>query len=395
LSTPGRFALVTETYPPEINGVALTLGRFANGLNARGFEISVVRPRQHGDGAAEEQAMAVAGLPLPGYRGLRFGLPAGAMLRARWVERRPDAVYVATEGPLGLSAVGAANALGIGVVSGFHRNFHRYVEHYGARWLQRPVGAYLRCFHNQTAATLVASEDLRRLLHAAGFRNLQVLGRGVDTVLFTPARRSPVLRAAWGATDDDLVVAYIGRLAGEKNIALAVDAYRAMQSVRPALRFVLVGDGPARESLQRAHPDLIFPGPCTGAELAAHYASADVFLFPSTTETFGNVTLEAMASGLGLVAYDYAAAHQHVTHTESGLLAPYGHRLAFIANAVRLACSPALLERIRRAARDAVMPVGWPQVVERFEALLMEATSPPRPAARTFCVLHEDRVGTA
>src|SRR5262249_38911436 len=320
------------------------------------------------------------GLPLPGYRALRFGLPTGARLRATWQASRPDAVYVATEGPLGLSALRTANALGLAVVSGFHTNFDRYVEHYGARWLRRPVHAYLRRFHNLTATTLVGSEDLCARLHAARFRNVEVLGRGVDSVRFSPARRSAALRAQWGADDDHLVVAYVGRLAEEKNVDLAVDAYRAMQSVRARMRFVVVGEGPAQPRLRQAHPDLVFCGFRTGDELGAHYASADIFLFPSDTETFGSVTLEAMASGLGVVAYDYAAAREHVTHAEDGLLVPYRDARAFVANAVRLACDPALLARIRCAARQTALPLDWGCVVERFERVLMRATA-VRPTA--------------
>ena len=376
-------AIVSETYPPEINGVSLTLARLAHGLRARGHRVSLVHPRRPGD-TADAQTILTAGLPIPGYRGLRFGLAAGGTLRAAWAANRPDVVYVATEGPLGFSAVRAAHALGIAVVSGFHTNFDRYVKHYGARWLRRPAVAYLRRFHNRTAATLVASSDLRAALRATGFHNLELLGRGVDSALFTPERRSAALRAAWGVTDDDVVVACIGRIAPEKNVDLAVDAYRAMQSVHRSLRFVAVGDGPARERLARAHPDLIFRGVRTGEDLGAHYASADVFLFPSDTETFGTVTLEAMASGLGVIAYDYAAAREHITHGQNGLLVPYRDARAFVANAVRLVCSPPLLGRLRTAARHAALPLDWARVVERFESVLMSVIAEPHPAPRVL-----------
>lgn len=379
--TAAHIALVTETYPPEINGVALTIARLANGLRARGHIVSLVRPRRRGD-AADAQTTLTAGLALPGYRAVRFGLPARDALRATWASRRPDVIYVATEGPLGLSAVRTANALGFPVVSGFHTNFDRYVEHYGARWLRRPATAYLRRFHNQTAATLVATDELRARLQETRFRNVEVLGRGVDCALFTPARRSAALRASWGAADDDVVVAYVGRVAAEKNVDLAIDAYRSMQAVHGRMRFVVVGDGPAHERLRRAHPDLVFCGFRTGHELAAHYASADIFLFPSDTETFGAVTLEAMASGLGVLAYDYAAAREHVSHGEDGLLVPCRDPRAFIANAVRLISAPGLLARIRRAARTTVLPLDWERVVERFESILMRAASETRPAAR-------------
>jgi glycosyltransferase involved in cell wall biosynthesis len=203
-----------------------------------------------------------------------------------------------------------------------------------------------------------------------GFSDVHVLGRGVDGELFDPARRTARLRATWGAGSKDLVALYVGRLAPEKNVPLAVAAYRAMQRVQSAARCVIVGDGPLRGALEQAHPDLVFCGMRTGAALAAHYASADVFLFPSETETFGNVTLEAMASGLVVVAYDYAAARIHVAHGESGVLAPRGDARAFVESAAALARRTECLPEMRRRARAHAASVDWPSVVAVFEALL-------------------------
>jgi glycosyltransferase involved in cell wall biosynthesis len=370
-------SLVTETYPPEINGVALTLARLAEGLRARGHTVSVVRPRQPACDARgrghDGTLVLVPGIPLPGYGGLRLGLPAGATLRACWTRHRPDVVYVATEGPLGWSAVSTARRLGLPVLSGFHTNFHGYARHYHARWLERAVARYLRRFHNRTGGTLVATADLRRQLGTLGVENVGVLGRGVDGRAFTPERRCAALRRAWGASETDLVALYVGRLAPEKNIGLAIGAYRAMQREGRAARLVVVGAGPLRASLQDAHPDLVFPGALRGERLAAHYASADVFLFPSETETFGNVTLEAMASGLGVIAYDYAATRIHIDNGVSGLAIREGDRQGFIAAAVKLATNPDLLPPMRREARAAMEVVAWARVVERFERLLAGA----------------------
>jgi len=206
-----------------------------------------------------------------------------------------------------------------------------------------------------------------------GFNGVHVLGRGVDGELFDPARRSASLRAAWGAGSKDLVALYVGRLAPEKNVPLAVKAYRAMQQAQTAARCVIVGDGPLRGDLEKAHPDLGFCGMRTGTDLAAHYASADVFLFPSETETFGNVTLEALASGLVVVAYDYAAARMHIETGETGTLVPFGDAPAFVDAAVALLRSPARLDRMRRQARESVARLSWDRVVERFEALMVDA----------------------
>jgi glycosyltransferase involved in cell wall biosynthesis len=368
--------MVTETYPPEVNGVALTLGHLVRGLGERGHAVSLIRPRQHAWDTPQAAAGAqcpttlVQGVPLPRYSGLQMGLPAGRALRAAWTRQRPDAIYVATEGPLGYSAVRAARRLGIRVVSGFHTNFHGYMRHYRAAGLQRLAFAYLRHVHNLTDGTLVATPELAAELRGHGFDNLAVLGRGVDTRLFSPDRRSPSLRASWGASANDLVVLHVGRVAPEKNLALVVEAYRAMAATGRASRCVIVGDGPLRPALQRANPDLIFTGVLTGEQLAAHYASADVFVFPSETETFGNVTLEALASGLAVVAYDYAAAGVHIAHGASGVLARRGDVGAFVAQARGLVRSRERLDEMRGRARAAMGRVDWRRIVERFERLL-------------------------
>jgi glutamate-1-semialdehyde 2,1-aminomutase len=371
-----HICIVTDTYPPEVNGVALTLARLVGGLRTRGHAVSVLRPfRPALDARGQDPdhaATLVRGVPLPGYRGLHMGLPAGRLVRRRWTVDRPDVVYVATEGPLGWSAVSMARRLGIPVFSGFHTDFPGYARHYRVGWLRPVVFRYLRSFHNRTVGTFVATIDLGDRLRAAGFANVALLGRGVDSDLFTPERRSAALRAARGLGEDGLAALYVGRLAAEKNIGLAVDAYRAMQRSRGGLRFVIVGDGPLRAALQQAHPDLVFCGMRFGQQLAACYASADVFLFPSETETFGNVTLEAMASGLAVVAYDYAAAAMHVRHGETGVLVRRGAAAAFVEGAAALARSPRSIEGMRRQARLHATSVDWHRVVRQFETLLNE-----------------------
>ena len=367
-----HICVVSETYSPQVNGVALTLSHLVKGLQELGHRVSIVRPRQHKSDSCglDSSVTVVAGLPLPGYKGLQFGLPAGALLQQVWMRNRPDVVYVATEGPLGWSAVGVARRLAIPVFSGFHTNFHSYSRYYRVGYLYSVVLRYLRWFHNRTRGTLVPSSDLRDRLQTMGFKKVLCLGRGVDSQLFDPARRCGILRRQWGLGDSDLAVVYIGRIAGEKNLSLALAAYQAIKQTVNSARFVVVGDGPLRSSLEAQHPDLIFTGMQLGPQLATHYASADLFLFPSETETFGNVVLEAMASGLGVIAYDYAAARSHIANGETGILVPLGDSGAFVAAAVKLASQPEELKRVRRQARDYSRLIGWPRVVERFAALL-------------------------
>jgi glycosyltransferase involved in cell wall biosynthesis len=352
-----HICVVTDTYPPEVNGVALTLARLVDGLKVCGHAVSVVCPRQwipdRLSCGRDPRVTVVRGVPLPGYQGLHVGLPAGGLLHECWTEDRPDVVYVATEGPLGWSAVRTAQRLGIPALSGFHTNFHSYSRHYRAGWLQHLVALYLRWFHNRTTGTLVPSIDLRDRLHACGFKNVSVLGRGVDSQLFTPARRCQALRETWGVSEHDLVALYVGRVAPEKNLGLAIAAYRAMQRCNKEVKFVIVGDGPQRAMLQKDHPDLLFCGVHRGEQLARHYASADVFLFPSDTETFGNVT---------------------------GVLVPYGEAEAFVTTATDLAREPQSLPRMRCQAREYVATLGWQSVVQQFEMLLTGVLAKPRTA---------------
>jgi len=321
-----RIAVVTETFPPEVNGVSMTVARVVRGLCERDHEIQLVRPRQdRADEAGRTNGydeLLCSGLSIPRYPSLKMGLPAKRALLRQWSLRRPDLVHVVTEGPLGWSALQAAGQLKLPVCSDFRTNFHAYSQHYGIGWLKKPIAAYLRKFHNRTMLTMVPTEAIREELEASGFHNLRVVARGVDTRLFDPARRSDDLRRTWGAGPETPVVLHVGRLAPEKNLGALVAAFEAMRARAPQARLVLVGDGPAANWLRARCPDAVFAGMRGGDDLAAHYASGDVFLFPSLTETYGNVTLEAMASGLAIVAYDYAAAAEHLVHETSALLAP-------------------------------------------------------------------------
>ncbi|MDO8891228.1 MAG: glycosyltransferase family 1 protein [Sulfurimicrobium sp.] len=369
-----RVAVVTETYPPEVNGVAMTAQRMVQGLISRCHQVQLIRPRQsqedRGFSSASFDEVLVQGIPVPRYRDLKMGLPARAKLLALWKQRRPHLVQVVTEGPLGWSAIAAAKQLHLPVISDFHTNFHSYSKYYGAPLLGKAIGMYLRWLHNRAHCTLVPTDAMRHELSGMGFRNLQVLSRGVDTQLFHPSCWSRLLRQSWGVGDHRLVALYVGRIAAEKNLPLLIEAFRRMQTTRPNMKLVMVGDGPERAKLQAMHPDLIFAGMRVGEDLADHYASADLFLFPSITETFGNVVLEAMASGLPVVAYDCAAAREHIRHGENGLRAAFDDAHAFVSQAQRLVASVEDARRMGRNARMTAEKIDWNQVHDRFEMLI-------------------------
>lgn len=364
--------LVTETYPPEVNGVALTVQSLEQGLRRLGHEVALVRPRQPEAASAREGELLLAGAGLPRYPGLRFGLPAGRRLMQAWRAHRPDAVYVATEGPLGWSAVRSASRLGIPVATGFHTRFDDYVARYAAAFLTPMVFAWLRRFHNAADATLVPTDELAGFLRGRGFDRVELLRRAVDTALFDPARRDVELRRRWGLAEDALCAIYVGRMAPEKDLPLAVRAFRAIQQRHSNARFVLVGDGPSREALARDNPDLVFTGLRRGEELAAHFASGDLFLFPSQSETFGNVTLEAMACGVPTVAFDYGAAREHLHDGEHGATVPVGDADGFVAASLRLADDAAARRHMGQAAREAMLGLSPDGVARAFADLLSD-----------------------
>lgn len=376
-----RVAVVTETYPPEVNGVAGTIAQIVTGLRLRGHEVQLVRPRQPNDGILGVghgpnpgfTERLTRGVTIPRYPELRMGLPIARRLRGDWVLERPDVVHIATEGPLGWSALSTARRLGIPVISEFRTNFHSYMQHYGIGFLQPAVLAYLRRFHNQAACTMVPTAGLLRELESTGFRHLEVVARGVDTELFHPARRCHDLRRMWGVSESEPVILSVGRLAPEKNLELLGEAYDRIRQRVPAARLVVVGDGPARDLARTLCPRALFAGRRTGEELARHYASADIFQFPSLTETFGNVTLEAMASGLAVAAFNYGAAGANIRTGVSGWVAPFGDRGAFIRGSVQLAMDVALSRRLGRQARETAVEKGWNTILDQVESLYLRS----------------------
>ena len=365
-----KICLVTETFPPEVNGVSMTLNQLVTGLVGKGHRLHVIRPRQSkNDGPGKGKTFSedlVRGMPIPGYDVLKMGFAGINQLKRNWEKFSPDIIHIATEGPLGIQALISALRHDIPVVSSFHTNFHTYGKHYHLGFLTGIGLAGLKFFHNKTRLTLVPSEDLRQTLRNTGFKNLKIMGRGVDTELFSPEKRDYSLRQSWGVRGEDPVMIYVGRIAGEKNIPLAVQAYEMLKRLCPELKFVLVGDGPERSTIQRAHPELVFTGMKTGEDLARHYASGDFFLFPSITETFGNVVLEAMASGLAVLAYDYASPQTCIRHGVNGWLAPFNDSKAFLRQSKRLIRERERWHAIRISAREIAEMFTWDSVLQTY-----------------------------
>jgi len=368
-----KFMLITDTFPPLVNGVSRTLHILATGLAKAGHTVEVITTVAGGCTHERVTVTQVPSMPLPGYPGLRLGYGSRRFFERRMRDLQPDGVYVAVESLMGVNAINAARRLGLRIVSGFHTNFHSYSKDYRVPMLKGIAARYLSWFHNRAARTLTPSTTTADELQQLGVTRVGVMGRGVDAELFHPSKRDREVRKSVGADDGTPVALYAGRMAAEKNLELAIAAFHRIQRRHPGARCVFAGGGPRVGELRARNPEFHFAGACDDDLLSRHYASADVFVFPSLSETYGNVIAEAMASGLVTVAFDYAAGQKLIRHGETGFLARFGDEEAFLAQ-VDAALAHWQDAEMRSAARRAVEPLAWSDIVTQFER---ELVGPP------------------
>ena len=367
-----KFTIVTDTFPPDINGVARTLQQLAGGLVNCGHEVTVVHPGilEQSEGLDRMNEQRVWGIGVPMYSSLRMGIPRKVRFLREWSSDRPDAVYVATEGLLGFSALRAARELEIPVVTGYHTHFPSYLQHYVPS-IRELASGYLRFLHNQSDCTVTPSKDVALELHGAGYHNVAVLGRGVDTELFTPDKRDALLRQRWSARPESVVMLCVGRVAVEKNLPAAFCAFRSLQRRYPDSKMICVGDGPVMADYRERYSEVVWTGARRGEELARHFASADLFLFPSLTETYGNVLPEALASGLVTVSFDYAASAELVSHGVNGFSVDRSEGNEGFERCVDHALSlRKQWKSISCEARSTTDNLSWNRIFRRFETIM-------------------------
>ncbi len=354
-----RVALVTDTFAPQLNGVTRTLDRLVAALEADGGTVHVETVT---DPAAEQDPRIhrTRSIPFWAYPEMRISTPGAGAMAERLEAFQPDLVHLTTPFGVGIAGMLAARTLGLPTVTSYHTSYPQYLHHYGLRVLDRIAWPWLRWFHNASRRTYAPSRWIASELTRNGVERVALWSRGVDTARFDPSNRSETLRRRLGVPSGGALVAYVGRIAPEKGIDVALDAMRRL-AVRwgDRVRFALAGDGPAVAGARLRAPDgTTFTGSLAGEDLGAFYASSDVLLFPSTTDTFGNVVLESLASGTPVVAADHGLAAELVDHG-AVLTFPGGDAAGLEAQVSRLLHDDALADRLRRRGRAVALGRDW------------------------------------
>lgn len=357
-----RLAVFCDTWTPQVNGVSRTLERLRDAVTSRGGEVHVFT----GNDPRARSAAGVsrsASVPFWAYPQLQLAWPDRGRVARTLHAFQPTLIHVATEFGVGLAGRSVARATGIPMVTSYHTSFASYAEYYQLGFLTRPGWRYLRWFHRAGMRTYCPTRAIVREVESQGFANCAVWSRGVDVQRFSPRHRDGALRETLGVRDDVLVVGYVGRLAAEKGLGTALSAMAIAAEARPGrVAFMVVGDGPYEAEMRARTPAPCWlPGALHGGSLSTAYASADVFLFPSTTDTFGNVLLEAMASGLPVIGADVGPTRELVGGTR-GWLVPPDNAEALAAAIISCVDDPAARQQRADRAREFAEFSTWDRV---------------------------------
>jgi glycosyltransferase involved in cell wall biosynthesis len=379
--TPLRVALFSGNYNYVMDGPVRALNMLVGRLLDRGHEALIFAPTSRTPALKHTgELVSAPSVALPGSRSeYRFSLGMGSAARRRLEEFSPSIIHVAAPDLLGRSALRWAAAHGLPAVASFHTRFDTYPRYYGLGWLEPQVTAYMRRFYARCARVYAPSQSMADELAADGIgRDIRLWARGVDKTIFNPGRRDLQWRRSLGIEDDVVVVAFVGRLVKEKGIDLFADCYARARARTPKLRALIVGEGPERARFEALAPDAVFIGYQQGEGLGRAYASADIFVNPSITETFGNVTLEAMACGLPSICAAASGSKSLIAHGESGLLVDPRAAATGYADAIeRLAANAEVRAAFGGEARRKADAFDWNAILDGliadYRAVIREA----------------------
>ncbi|MFN8653564.1 MAG: glycosyltransferase family 1 protein [Gemmatimonadales bacterium] len=379
-----RIAIFSEVYWPMVSGVGVTLDRLVSALQDRGHEVRVYSASYAiPEGEAERpEAHRSPSVPLFLYPDVQWAFPRQQELVDDLARFRPDVVHVATEFAMGLAGIKAAGQLGLPVIASAHTDYVKYAARYGVRWVLGMGYVYLRWFYSHAHKVLVPSRLFEETLRQRGVRHTGLWTRGVDPRHFHPRFRSEAYRARFGVGPDDLLVTYIGRLAREKDIQRLVRSWEAVRSERGNAQLVLVGQGPMAEGLRRRPvPGVHLTGLLSGDALSEAYASADLFIFPSQTETFGNSLLEAMASGLPSLAVAAGGVQEFARDGQNALLVDPREGRSLTEGLSRLLRDAGLRTRLAEGGLATAAERNWDAIYDQLIADYAEVAARKRKEA--------------
>jgi glycosyltransferase involved in cell wall biosynthesis len=385
-----RVLYCTDTYPPQVNGVSVVTALSIAGLIKRGWECQVIAPtyptapRVGVRAPRSDGLFGIPSLAFPPYPDIRLAAPAYGRVEDIVRRFQPDLIHSATEFMIGRLGQIAAQRARVPSLSSYHTDFSRYTEAYGVPWLRQTVSRYIGRFHRRSARVYTPSEQARDDLAGIGVDRVEVWGCGVDTAAFSPAHRSQRVRAAYGVSETELLFVHVGRLAAEKGVDRILRGFARASALFPSgfMRLVIAGAGPEEESLRAGAPaNVTFLGVLDrDTTLPSLYASSDAFLFSSLTETLGLVVLEAMASGLPVIATPAGGVAAHLRHGRNGLAFAPNDSDGMAGSIISLALDADLRRRLSEGARQTAEVLTWEAELDRldasYRAVLAEAGQP-------------------
>lgn len=370
-----RVVFIADSLPPSTDGVARTYTNLVATLQQKEVEYFFISPfKPDSDIPWSDKVHQVYYVPFLLYPHYRLGLPLLQNLQEKMDQFQPDIVHVSSPTLMGKMGVNYAKRRHIPAVASYHTDFVSYFKYYGFRMLEDWGWTYLRWFYNQFDMTLSPSRSTAQLLESKGFENVSLWQRGIDIERFSPDLRDEKIRKKY-TNDGESILLFVGRLVKEKDLEDLVEMDRHLKTMSLKFRIVVVGDGPMRPELEEKLPDAVFTGYLHGNELSVMYASADLFVFPSTTETFGNVILESLASGVPVITVDKGGVSDLVEHGRTGFICNANKPTELAERVSFLMKHPDQRASLGKSGREYVKTYSWEAInsglLQRYQELIV------------------------